>query len=66
MKARMTAEPAKPNQNGAVTPQSDATAPPIAEPITRPPTMLVRYTLLTRPWYSAGTARCRTLVEVAP
>jgi len=28
--------------------------------------MLVRYTLLTRPWYSAGTARCRTLVEVVP
>lgn len=34
--ARMTAEPANPNQNGAVVPHVPAITPPIAAPATRP------------------------------
>jgi hypothetical protein len=38
----MRADPAKANQNGAVTPQAEATSPPSADPITMPPTTPVR------------------------
>jgi hypothetical protein len=38
----MRADPAKANQNGAVTPQAEATSPPIADPTTMPPTTPVR------------------------
>jgi hypothetical protein len=40
--ARMRADPAKANQNGAVTPYAEATSPPSADPITMPPTTPVR------------------------
>jgi hypothetical protein len=40
--ARMSADPAKANQNGAVTPHTEASSPPIADPITMPPTTPVR------------------------
>jgi hypothetical protein len=38
----MRADPAKANQNGAVTPHTEATSPPSADPITMPPTTPVR------------------------
>src|SRR5690242_18902570 len=44
------AEPTKANQNGAVTPKWVASAPPIAEPATRPPKTQIVLTLVTRPW----------------
>ena len=61
-----TAEPAKANQNGAVTPKAWASRPPSAEPTTRPPKTPTVFTLPTRPWSSVGTARCRTVTEVVP
>ena len=54
MRTTKTAEPAKANQNGAVTPHCRASRPPTPAPSTRPPYTPIRFTLPTRPWRRGG------------
>ena len=61
-----TADPTKPNQNGAVIPYSRASRPPIGVPTTIPANAATVYTPVTLPSRASGTARWRTTVDVVP